>query len=175
MPTTRLLDLPAALAVVLIAVLGLTVAPAAPAFGQDRGDDRRERMERDHDHDDHDEEDYEFMDDEDFDEEDFEREMLGFEMFFAEVEVYTRLMDIVTQMHEIAADPEMAGVAAVFSVDELFDEPEDQVEFLEEMLQKTSSGTVKRAIRLQLIDAYEGVEDQRGAMRVIEALITGAE
>ncbi|MEO0587102.1 MAG: hypothetical protein AAF078_05630 [Planctomycetota bacterium] len=170
MPTTRLLDLPAALAVLLIAVLGFTVAPASPAFGQDRDDDRRERMERDHDDDDH-----EFMDDEEWDEEDFDREMLGFDMFFAEIEVYTKLMEIVRDMHEIAADPEMAGVAAVFSVDELFEEPEEQVDFLEEMLAKTSSGTVKRAIRLQLIDAYEGVDDQRGAMRVIEALITGAE
>lgn len=164
-------DMPLLLVALLVAWGAMSLMPASPAFGQedDEDDDRIEFMERDGD------EDEEFDDeDEGFDEyeEEFGRELAGFEVFFAELDAVTRVMDIVEQMTEVAKDPDAAAIAAIISVSDHHDERE-QVEFLEGVLQETSSETVRRAIRMQLIEVYKHSDRMDKAAEQARMLITG--
>ncbi|MEO0965145.1 MAG: hypothetical protein AAFY08_08490 [Planctomycetota bacterium] len=163
-------DMPLLLVALLVAWGAMSLMPASPAFGQedDEEDDRIEFMERDGD------EDEEFDDEDEYEDygEEFDRELAGFEVFFAELEAVTRVMDIVEQMTEVAKDPDASAIAAIISVSDHHDERE-QVEFLEGVLQETSSETVRRAIRMQLIEVYKHSDRMDKAAEQARMLITG--
>lgn len=171
MPLPLRRDLTLLLAALLLAWGAMSLMPASPAFAQDEDDeDRIEFMERADDEDEEGEEGDEY---EEY-EEDFERELAGFEMFFAELEAVTRVMDVVQQMTEIAKDPDAAAIAAVIAVNDYHDE-EEQAEFLESVLAEAGSETVKRAIRMRLIDVYKHSDRFDQAAEQARLLITGGD
>ncbi|MEM7624007.1 MAG: hypothetical protein AAF333_00100 [Planctomycetota bacterium] len=120
--------------------------------------DDHEHREHDDDHD----------DDEDWDE--LEEEM---EWFLMEVEMYSELLDVVAQVHEIAADPDVSGVAAVLAVEEHTDGPAAAAGFLEGLLPEARSDTVRRAIRLQLVDFYTESDQPEKSQEQLRLLIAG--
>ena len=118
--------------------------------------------------DDHEHEEYDDDDDDDWEE--IEEEM---EWFLMEVEMYSELLDVVTQVHEIAEDPDVAGVAAVLAVEEHTEGPTEAAAFLEGLLPEARSDTVRRAIRLQLVDFYTESDQPEKSREQLRQLITG--
>lgn len=142
----------------LLALGGLALAPAPPAFAEP----------------DHEEE--EFLDEEDeHDEhEEMEHEFAEYELFFAELDAITRVMDIIDQVTATASDPDAAAVSAVLSVEELAESDAEQAEMLSGMLDDARSGTVERAIRMRLIDVYRHSDQPEKALEQVRLLVTGA-
>ncbi|MEM0914678.1 MAG: hypothetical protein AAGB29_07050 [Planctomycetota bacterium] len=168
-------DLPMLLAAVLLAwgAISLIPAPSALAQSDEEDDDRIEFTEREGDDDDHDGDD-EYDEEEDYDDfaEEIERELAGFEMYFAELEAVTRIMDVVQQVTEIAKDPDAAAIAGILAVNEHHEEDE-QLVFLESVLDEAASPTIKRAIRMRLIDVYKHNDQFDKAAEQARLLIIG--
>lgn len=120
-----------------------------------------------------DQEEQRYEDDEDQESEDWEwDEEEEMEWFFVEVEMYQKLLEIVSQSHRIAADPSVAAVAGVLKVEEHADEPSDTAAFLEGLLPQVHDATVIRAIRFQLVDTYAEMDQPEKSLEQLRLLIT---
>lgn len=166
MPLRLRHDLPLFLVAVLIAWGGMSMMPVSPAFAEEE-DEEIEFMEDEEDHDEDEEHEHE-----EFHEEHLERELAGFELYFAELEAVTRILDVVQQMTEIAKDPDSSAIAAVLAVND-FEEEREQADFLQSVLDQATSETVKRAIRLRLIDVYKHTDQIDKAAEQARLLIVG--
>jgi hypothetical protein len=87
------------------------------------------------------------------------------------LELYDQLIGVIQGMYEVADDASASGVLAVMSVDDHV-HGEERIKFLNDMLGDTEDPTVRRAIRIKLIESYKDMGDNDEALEQIEALIT---
>jgi hypothetical protein len=82
----------------------------------------------------------------------------------------------VDQYSLLTTDPTNMAVAAVLQASEMLKPrgAEAQIEYFGQLLPQVKNETVRRAIRLQLIDAYKLANNQEKALDELQTLITGA-
>lgn len=133
----------------LLLACGLVTSSIAPAAW---ADDHEEREEHDED-------------------EDWEEEGEELEWFMVEVELYGQLLDLVLTFEDIVAEESTAAIAAVMAVEEHIEDPAERAAFFEEMLNESKHSTVKRAIRLKLVDVYAELQQPEKVLEQLKALI----
>ena len=101
----------------------------------------------------------------------WEQEVFEVEVMSMHLEMFGQLVDLIQGMHEITDDPSASGVMAVMSVDD-YVQGEDRIDFLNDMLGETDDPTVRRAIRVKLMETYKEMGNTQEALEQIEALIT---
>ena len=149
-------------------------------------DDHDDHEHDDHEHGDHEDDDHEHGDDEDDDDEDDEDEhhhhelqehMMDLEIHAREIELELReveaqVMEIemMKQIFEVVDDAEKTSFFAIMKIDDMMDEQE-AVETLDQCLKDTTNGTIKRAIRMKLIELKSEMDDSEAAGEHLRALI----
>ena len=83
------------------------------------------------------------------------------------------LVCLFEDLGRVAGNASTAGVAAVFAANEQFKNNEDAIAFYEKVLPQTNDLTVRRAIRIKLIDLYKKAGEHEKATANLETLITG--
>jgi thioredoxin-like negative regulator of GroEL len=85
-------------------------------------------------------------------------------------------LEIVERYGKITKDGTSAGVAAVIAANDLLRPAGNKaaIEFFTKMLEETKNDTVKRAIRLQLVDLYRLTGDRDKALEHLKILMTEA-
>ncbi|MEM9414599.1 MAG: hypothetical protein AAGA29_03860 [Planctomycetota bacterium] len=111
-----------------------------------------------------------FQDDEDWGE--WKNEFAEIEMMHMHLELMGQFTGLIGDMHELADSESASGVLAVMSVEDNMD-AEEAIDFLEDMLNETENETIRRSIRIKLIDFYKNSGQSDEAVEHIEALITG--
>ncbi len=102
---------------------------------------------------------------------DWEGQMTEVKIMSMHLEMYSQLVGLIQDMHTVADDASASGVMAVMSVDDHV-QGQDRIKFLNDMLRDTDDPTVRRAIRIKLIESYKDMGDNDEALEQIEALIT---
>ena len=160
-------------------------------------DDHDDHEHDDHEHGDHEDDDHEHGDDEDDDDEDdddeddddedddedehhhheLEEHMMDLEIHAREIELELReveaqVMEIemMKQIFEVVDDAEKTSFFAIMKIDDMMDEQE-AVETLDQCLKDTTNGTIKRAIRMKLIELKSEMDDSEAAGEHLRALI----
>ena len=85
-------------------------------------------------------------------------------------------LEIVERYSKITKDGTTAGVAAVVAATDLLRPAGNaaSIEFFTKMLEETKNASVKRAIRLQLVDLYRLTGDREKALDQLKILMTEA-
>eukprot|EP00752_Nemacystus_decipiens_P015013 g13369.t1 len=137
----------------------------------------------DDDDDDFDEEEDEDDDDEgeewDEDEEEWEEEwgmeeaMFEVEILNQHLEMINKLLEIVEGSKEITSDPTSTALMALITAEDMFEEPEQYVFFMEQQLKGVQDQAVRRAIHLQLAEGYAELEMPDKVKEHLSLLIQG--
>jgi hypothetical protein len=148
-----------------------TVGPTAGTALAQEQDEEFDDEDRDEEEDDEDEdEDDDEGDDEEWDEDDEREELRG---HMIEIEMFGQMLETVATYGKIAKDPDLAGVAAVLSVEDHIDDDIDGgIAFLTGALKDTKSDAVRRAIHMKLVDAYSAKDDHKKALEHLRKVIT---
>lgn len=85
------------------------------------------------------------------------------------------MLRMIEHVHELAERPSATAVMAVLHVEEFYEERSEAVDFLEEILPEAKNGTVRRVIRIQLVEHYLEEGEREKAQQHLRALITEAE
>lgn len=101
----------------------------------------------------------------------WEGQMTEVKVMSMHLELYGQLVGLIQDMHEVADNSSASGVLAVMSVDDHV-QGQDRIKFLNDMLRETDDPTIRRAIRIKLIESYKDMGDNDEALEQIEALIT---
>lgn len=101
---------------------------------------------------------------------DWDGQMTEVKMMSIHLELYGQLIELIQGMHEITDDPSASGVMAVMSVDDHV-QGQARIDFLNEMLEEAEDPTVRRSIRVKLIETYKDMGDHDEALEHVEALI----
>lgn len=104
----------------------------------------------------------------------WEEEVFQVEVMTMHLEMFGQLIDLIQGMHEIADDPSSSGVMAVMSVDD-YVQGEDRIDFLNDMLNETDDPTVRRSIRIKLMETHKEMGNTEEALEQIEALISAVD
>lgn len=93
-----------------------------------------------------------------------------------EIARFNAYLSMVDSYSKLARDPDASGVAAVVSAADVLRSkgPQAAIDFFNKMLPDVKSDTVRRAIRLQLIDLYKASNQPDKALEQLQTLITAA-
>lgn len=123
-----------------------------------------------------DEEEWEDEDEEDWEDEEewgMEEAMFEVEILNQHLEMVNKLLEIVNGSREITSDPTATALLAIVTAQDMFEEPEQYVYFLEQELPKVKDVAVRRAIHLQLIESYAELEMPDKVKEHLSLLIRG--
>jgi hypothetical protein len=173
------------LALVVVLTLGLVGRPATPAaadslFGaspflladaeaEDEDEEEEEDLDEEGEEDFDDEED----EDEEFDEERLERFEREMQVVRAEAENRMTRLKMVNQVAEIASNEVSTAAFALMHFEELFDEPEDGIKFLNDTLQYTKNDAIRRLLHIKLAELYTEADQPDQARSQLRELLTG--
>jgi len=89
------------------------------------------------------------------------------------VRLFRGYLDLVQQMTDLASDPSASGVSAVMSAGDILKarSNNDAIAFLADILPSVKDPTVRRAIRLQLVDLYKESNQHDKALEQLKTLI----
>ena len=173
------------LALVVVLTLGLGGRPATPAaadslFGpspfllsDDEDEDEAEDENEDEDFDEEGEDDLDDEEDEEFDEQRFARFEREMQVARAEAENRMTRLKMVNQVAEIASNEVSTAAFVLMHFEELFDEPEDGIKFLNDTLQYTKNDAVRRLLRIKLAELYTEADQPDQARSQLRELLTG--
>ncbi|MEM6259616.1 MAG: hypothetical protein AAGI37_15145 [Planctomycetota bacterium] len=145
-------------------------------FEEVEGFDRERRRDRDDDEEFEDEEnEEEWEEEEEWDEEEWgmEEAMFEVEILNQHLEMVNKLIEIVNGSQEVTTDPTATALMALITGKDLFYEPEDYVDFLEEELPRVKDVAVRRAIHLQLAESYAEFDMPEKSREHLSVLIRG--
>ena len=83
------------------------------------------------------------------------------------------LIVVIEDFARVSSNASTSGVAAVLAANDQFKNNEDAIAFYEKVLPQADDATVKRAIRIKLIELYKKSGDREKANANLEKLITG--
>ena len=89
-----------------------------------------------------------------------------------QIEMFGKLLEIISQYGEIAGDASLSGVAAVMSIDD-HTNGADAIDFLTGALTEANDHAVRRAIHSKLAELYSAAGQQEKALQHIRSLVTG--
>ena len=122
-----------------------------------------------------DEDDEQWDEDEEWDGEEWgmEEAMFEVEILNQHLEMINKLLEIVEGSKEITSDPTSTALMALVTAEDMFEEPERYVFFLEQELPKVKDVAVRRAIHLQLAESYVELEMPDKVKAHLSTLIQG--
>ena len=84
-----------------------------------------------------------------------------------------KLIEIVNGSREVTSDPTATALMAMITAQDMFEEPEQYVFFLEQQLKDVEDVAVRRAIHLQLAESYAELEIPDKVKEHLSLLIQG--
>ncbi|MBX2850565.1 MAG: hypothetical protein KTR15_02320 [Phycisphaeraceae bacterium] len=149
--------------------------PSAEAQARDTYCDDHDEDEHEGEDEDNDDEDWENEDEEDWDDEEWgmEEAMFEVEILNQHLEMVNKLLEIVEGSRAITGDATSTALMALITAEDMFDEPEQYVYFLEKELPKVKDVAIRRAIHLQLVESYAELEMLDKVKQHLSLLIQG--
>lgn len=102
-----------------------------------------------------------------------EEAMFEVEILNQHMEMINKLIEIVNGSREVTSDPTATALMAMITAQDMFEEPEQYVFFLEQQLKDVEDVAVRRAIHLQLAESYAELEIPDKVKEHLSLLIQG--
>lgn len=163
----------------LLACCGLVAlsywSPGAQAQARDTFcDDHEEGFEDEDEFGEEDEEDWEDEEEEDWEEEwGMEEAMFEVEILNQHLEMVNKLIEIVNGTSEVTANPTNTALMALITAKDMAGEQDEYAYFLEQQLTKVKDVAVRRAIHMQLAEAYAELDQIDKTKEHLSILIQG--
>ena len=96
----------------------------------------------------------------------------GMERRAPSMDVMRGFLELVDRYTQLSSNPDAAGVSAVLATNDLYrGKPDEAIAYFTKLLDEVRRPTVKRAIRLQLIDLYKAAGKTELAIEQLEILM----